>query len=31
VKIQIIKPSIDGKKAEGKVIGLVKRTEKVLV
>ena len=31
VKIEITKPSIDGKKAEAKVIGLVKRTEKVLV
>lgn len=31
MKIQIIKPEIDGKRAEAKVIGLVKRTEKVLV
>lgn len=31
VKVQVIKPSLDGKKAEAKVIGLVKRTEKVLV
>lgn len=31
VKIQIIKPGLDGKKAEAKVISLIKRTEKVLV
>lgn len=31
VKVQITKLGADGKKAEAKVIGLVKRTEKVLV
>lgn len=31
VKVQITKQGADGKKAEAKVIGLVKRTEKVLV
>lgn len=31
VKVQITKQGADGKKAEAKVIALVKRTEKVLV